>query len=410
MNNHNLLAGHKHHQGIHPGVPSHEGDHTPSQRHQQRQIKVNSTIDADIVLRRVIEDRAAIIALKSRLATNEAELMKAKSRRRHIARILNRQDQEIANLTTKAKRELAEYNEKSKQYIHSFVLAFENGDMDKLPRHPFVPPLEELEQAINRRKATLIEKVQADDRAKKLEVINSQERVTMKVLKKNEEAFLRAIEIAKQQFSDSCETWFNRVNKLLTVMPHYSHGIGGMEMEAAVQEPEMTFAYPSPKKCAAFPQHDRARAFGQDLKMSSQDENFMTPLIRPPTKRSIDIAQVSPERTAKRPMIGNFRPMCAGFPGGDGQHNFLQPKRRTDHLPNPTIAYHDSNDCGDAPLQQRCVEPKNDDESVSIHQQKTSDNQDEDDEMSVARLLTNLHEDKNVLTSPQRDTFAVPNI
>jgi hypothetical protein len=39
------------------------------------------------------------------------------------------------------------------------MIAFEHGDMDKLPRHPFAPSLSELEQAVDRRKATLIEKV-----------------------------------------------------------------------------------------------------------------------------------------------------------------------------------------------------------------------------------------------------------
>ena len=111
--------------------------------------------------------------------------MKAKTRQLHITKILDRQDQEIAKLTTKATCELAAYNEKCKQYIRSFMFAFEKGDMDKLPRHPFVPPLEELERAIDRRKATLIEKVQADDRVKKLESINSRERVTMEVLVRN---------------------------------------------------------------------------------------------------------------------------------------------------------------------------------------------------------------------------------
>ena len=111
--------------------------------------------------------------------------MKAKTRQLHITKILDHQDQEIAKLTTKATCELAAYNEKCKQYIRSFMFAFEKGDMDKLPRHPFVPPLEELERAIDRRKATLIEKVQADDRVKKLEFIDSQERVTMEVLVSN---------------------------------------------------------------------------------------------------------------------------------------------------------------------------------------------------------------------------------
>jgi hypothetical protein len=181
-----------------------------------------------LVLRRIIEDRAAILALKGRAENNEAELMKAKTRQLSITKNLDRQDQCIARLTSKAKHDMAGYNESSKQYIHSFILAFESGDMDKLPRHPFAPSLEELEEAMNQRKATLVEKVQADDRVKKLEYINSQERVTTKVIKKNEEAFLRAIEISKEQFSDSCQTWFNRANKLFMAMPHHAHRFGGV--------------------------------------------------------------------------------------------------------------------------------------------------------------------------------------
>ena len=112
-----------------------------------------------LVLRRVIEDRAAILALKSRAAENEAALMKAKTRQLQITKILDRQDIDIATLTTKAKRELKDYNEQSKQYIRSFMIAFEHGEMDRLPHHPFLPSLNELGLAIDRRKATLIEKV-----------------------------------------------------------------------------------------------------------------------------------------------------------------------------------------------------------------------------------------------------------
>ena len=192
----------------------------------RRQIQINSTIDADIgtsyknifmypahfehilcttsqsntsyahllfahdsisspyikVLRRVIEDRAAILALTTRSSKNEAELMKAKTRQLNITKILDQQDEEISRLSSKAKAELIEYHEKSKEYIQSFVSAFEKGDIDQLPRHPFVPSLNELEQAINRRRATLIEKVQSDDRVKRLEFVNTQEKVTTKVM------------------------------------------------------------------------------------------------------------------------------------------------------------------------------------------------------------------------------------
>ena len=199
------------------------------------------------MLRRVIEDRAAILALTTRSAENEAELMKAKTRQLNITKILDQQDEEIARLSSKAKAELVGYHEKSKEYIQSFVFAFDKGDIDRLPRHPFVPSLHELEQAINRRRATLIEKVQCDDRVKRLEFVNTQEKVTSKVMvskiyhqlpeaylftfmlipvsfmldpypflqKKNEEAFIRAIDIAKHQSSVACEVWLDSINRLL---------------------------------------------------------------------------------------------------------------------------------------------------------------------------------------------------
>ena len=138
------------------------------------------------VLRRVIEDRAAILALTTRSAENEAELMKAKTRQLNIIKNLDQQDEEIARLTTKAKAELVGYHEKSKEYIQSFIRAFQDGDLNRLPHHPFVPLLHELEQAINQRRATLIEKVQADDRLKRLEDQLSRERVSSSVVKKNE--------------------------------------------------------------------------------------------------------------------------------------------------------------------------------------------------------------------------------
>jgi len=334
--NSRILAGQKSHLGPHPKESSHEGYPAPSREQQPCQIQVNSTIDADIVLRRVIEDRAAILALTSRAATNEAELMKAKTRQLHITKILDRQDQEIAKLTTKAKCELVEYNEKCKQYIRSFMFAFEKGDMDKLPRHPFVPPLEELERAIDRRKATFIEKVQADDRVKKLEFINSQERVTMEVLKKNEEAFLRAIEIAKEKFSDRCGTWRNRVNKLLSNMPHHAQKFSNLNytMEAwrpQVQAPEKPFRCLPPEKYDGTPQYNR-QIFAQDLKQPP-DKEFMSPemsMKRPVVHVSPEgyakspIVHISPERHAKSP-IGNFRPMCSGFP------------RETEYAPRPGL-------------------------------------------------------------------------
>eukprot|EP01083_Nonionella_stella_P144989 453506_1 len=39
--------------------------------------------------------------------------------------------------------------------------------------------------------------------------------VVLRLQKKNEEAFIRAIDIAKQQFGHACGAWLDRVNKLL---------------------------------------------------------------------------------------------------------------------------------------------------------------------------------------------------
>ena len=54
------------------------GSVTRNERQHQHQISIDSTYDADLVLRKVIEDRSSILALKQRAAENGVELMKAK--------------------------------------------------------------------------------------------------------------------------------------------------------------------------------------------------------------------------------------------------------------------------------------------------------------------------------------------
>lgn len=315
--NSRFLTGQKFHLGPRPEVTLHASSQAQSQWQHHHQIQVNSTIDADIVLRRVIEDRAAILALKRRSTENEVMLMKAKSRQLHISKILERQDQDIARFTAKAKRELTEYNGRSNQYIHSFVLAFDNGDMDGLQHHPFVPPLEELEQSISRRKATLIEKVQSDDRVKKLEFTSTQERVTRKVLKKNEEAFLRAIEMSKQKFSDSCETWIGNVNELLSGMPRHAQEIGAAENGNSTetkrpqrQPPAQAFGYP-PEMCYSQDLH-YPEAPHQNKGPTTQEMQMKRPPGMPMT---MPIVHVSPDAKHTQRAVGNFQPIiCSGFP------------------------------------------------------------------------------------------------
>ena len=59
--------------------------------------------------------------------------------------------------------------------------------------------------------------------------------------KKNEEAFLRAIEISKQKFSDCCGTWRNRVNQLLSNMPHHAQKFGNLNVSNGFQYDSFMF-------------------------------------------------------------------------------------------------------------------------------------------------------------------------
>lgn len=136
-------------------------------------IDVCSTYDADLVLRKIMEDRASILTLRGKVAKNEAELMTAKVWQLQASKSLDRQDEDVQKQISKAKNAVAEYNESSKHYIRGFMSAFESGDVEKLPRHPFLPNPHELEDAISKRKVALIEKIQADNRVQKLEHIKS---------------------------------------------------------------------------------------------------------------------------------------------------------------------------------------------------------------------------------------------
>lgn len=129
---------------------------------------------------------------------------------------LSQQDRDIGQLLAKAKTEIEHFNESSKKYIQGFILAFDDGDLHKLPRHPLLPSTQKLEAAVSKRKATFIEKAQVDERVKKLELIGSQERVPKKVSQMNELAFHQAIDIAKFRFSSSCGSWLSHINELLS--------------------------------------------------------------------------------------------------------------------------------------------------------------------------------------------------
>jgi hypothetical protein len=205
------------------------------------QIQVSSTFDADMILRKIIEDRSAILALRSEADRNEKELLKAKVWQMQTSEQLASAEKEIARHVAKAKYDIAEYNESSKQYIHGFVAAFQNGEIEKLHHHPFVPSLKDLEEAVARRKALVIEKVQADDRVRKLEIISSRHHIAKAVLKKNEEAFIRAIAIAKQQFSDSCGSWLQQFELLLSDLP--DDGTAGKVRNTVKRNTEQAFKF-----------------------------------------------------------------------------------------------------------------------------------------------------------------------
>mmetsp|Transcript_2552 Transcript_2552/g.3809 ORF Transcript_2552/g.3809 Transcript_2552/m.3809 type:complete len:116 (-) Transcript_2552:801-1148(-) len=59
-------------------LPTNAPPGSVTRNERQHQISIDSTYDADLVLRKVIEDRSSILALKQRAAENGVELMKAK--------------------------------------------------------------------------------------------------------------------------------------------------------------------------------------------------------------------------------------------------------------------------------------------------------------------------------------------
>jgi len=132
---------------------------------------------------------------------------------------LSQLDREIEELVARAKTEIEEYNTACKKYINAFTLAFDDGDIHKQPRHPFLPSTQKLEAAVSKRKATFIEKTQVDDRVKTLKLAELEDRVPKKVMKMNEQSFHQAVDIAKSQFSASCGAWLNHVKDLLANAP-----------------------------------------------------------------------------------------------------------------------------------------------------------------------------------------------
>eukprot|EP00956_Cyclotella_meneghiniana_P002580 scaffold3030_cov72-Cyclotella_meneghiniana.AAC.6 len=183
------------------------------------QIHISSTLDADMILRKIIEDRSAMLTLKHEADRNEKELIKAKVWQAQTNDRLSRLDSDISRLVAKAKCDITNYNELARQYVKGFVTAFQNGEIDTLHRHPFLPNLKELEGAIACRKALVIEKTQADDRVRKIKVLNSRHSITKTMLKKNEEAFVRAVDITKHQFSNSCALWLSQFEHILSDLP-----------------------------------------------------------------------------------------------------------------------------------------------------------------------------------------------
>eukprot|EP00985_Skeletonema_marinoi_P024288 scaffold16790_cov204-Skeletonema_marinoi.AAC.8 len=153
---------------------------------------------------------------------------------------LSQLDREIEELVARAKTEIEEYNTACKKYINAFTLAFDDGDIHKQPRHPFLPSTQKLEAAVSKRKATFIEKTQVDDRVKTLKLAELEDRVPKKVMKMNEQSFHQAVDIAKSQFSASCGAWLNHVKDLLANAPSDNERASAMTDKQAKHPPTPT--------------------------------------------------------------------------------------------------------------------------------------------------------------------------
>ena len=272
------------------GVPC---EHASSTNENPLQIQILSTLDADMILRKIIEDRSAMLIRKNEADRNEKELIKAKVWQAQTSDKLLNVDNNISRLVTKAKYDITKYNELARQYVKGFVTAFQNGEIDALQRHPFLPSLKELEGAIAYRKALIIEKAQADDRVRKMKIVNSSHHIDRAMMKKNEEAFVRAVDITKHQFSNSCALWLNQFEHILSDLP--SGTICNIKVRSCILKHLSTFNVTEPRCCfkkdsttldgaltgdrqATTPNHDTKYDNLQEVKLPN--ESLKRPLMK----------------------------------------------------------------------------------------------------------------------------------
>jgi len=194
-----------------------------------------------------------------------------------------------------------------------------------------------------------------------------------------------------------------------------------------VRAPDKSFRYPPAGKYDDTPPQYNRPIFAQDLKQP-RDKEFMSTemsMKRPAMHVSPEgyeyakspIVHVSPERYAKS-SVGNFRPMCSGFPREEeyahrtGLVREASPwnkRQKMERLSipslNPAIASHDGAKvidlCSgdqDIPDEQSDADPKVDEQTSTPH--NATHDQDMNDEISMAQILTSL----------QGGKFAVSNI
>jgi hypothetical protein len=151
------------HRGDCKAKGNYKQDESSSSSSDHPQVQVRNTLDADLVLRKCIEDRATIISLLRQDDVKEKELIKAKVFQMQAAQALASIEKDISKQTAKVKYDIKEYNEQSREYIRGFISAFDEGDLELLQHHPVLPSLSGLQESIARCKTAHIEKAQAGE-------------------------------------------------------------------------------------------------------------------------------------------------------------------------------------------------------------------------------------------------------
>ena len=209
-------------------------------------------------------------------------------------------------------------------------------------------------------------------------------------MNKNEEAFLRAIEISKRQFCSSTKSWLSNVSKLLSAVPHHAQGFGTeIRPRSPSRPPQNVFTYTPLENVA------KARPRYNSPPTADQQRGILSP--------GRDMVYVSPERSATGLSANHFQPI-KGHTRKSPTSDIRSPKRRKLPPPPPldltemSPGSHLNSNVIDLQRDEASISPQSDiavrGRGKDISQLKRDDKPNQDDHSRRSNPRSDEHENK----------------